>query len=84
MKLHTVITSFDGMHRTAYRILTACLDLILISLCLFCLYLTQADGSVLFSMWVQKSYITDTVLSAVLLSFGGAFLLDLAHKRDVE
>lgn len=82
MKIKNVITSFEGMHYTAYRTLTACLNLILISLCLFCLYLSQANKSILFSLWIQKSYITDTALSAVLLSFGGAFLLDIAHKSE--
>ena len=84
MKPQIVIASFNGMNRTAYRTLTACLNLILITLCLFCLYLAKADRSILLSLWVQKSYITDTALSAVLLSFGGAFLLDIAHKSEAE
>ena len=46
------------------------------------MYLTKASESVLFSMWAQKRYITDSALSAVLLSFGGAFLLDIAHKQE--
>ncbi len=84
MRFKNVAASFNAMHPSAYRFLVFCLSMILASLFLFCLYLEKANASVLFSMWVQRVYISETVLSAVLISFGGAFLLDVAHKRDAR
>jgi Na+/pantothenate symporter len=76
---NTVSRTFNKMDRAAYKLLKACLGTILVSLLMLCIYLHGATDSVLFSMWVQRDYIAECAVSAVTLSFGGAFLLDWAR-----
>ena len=78
--MKTVITSFNNMHHTAYRLLMLCLNLILLSLLFLCIYILTISKNVLFSLWIQRIYIGECALSAMILSFGGAFLLDYAEK----
>ena len=78
-----VSRTFNKMDRTAYRLLRLCLGMILVSLLMLCAYLLRATDSVLFSMWIQRKYIAECAVSAVTVSFGGAFLLDWA-KKDIN
>ena len=80
MKL--LFTTFNEMDRAAYRLLNICLGLILASLLGLCGYLTTAPADVLFSLWIQRYYISECALGAITVSFGGVFLLDWARKKE--
>lgn len=80
--LKMVISQFNRMYINAFWLLLICLNVILASLCMLCIYINTAHTKELFVLVRNHSYIAETFLSSLSLSFGGAFLLDYANAEN--
>ena len=79
-----VKNQFDRMYDKAFYLLVLCLNIILFSLCLLCIYIDSAASDKVFALLNAHSIVTDCILCSFLVSFGGAFLLDYAYVTEVK
>ena len=80
--LKTITYRFKHMNKAAISLLRICLHLTLTSVCITLVYIDSASHSALFWLWCERSYIISSILWSLILSFGGAFLLDYAAAAD--
>lgn len=80
--LKLIYYRFSNMHPSAVSLLKICLFIILSILSLTYVYLDTSPRSELFWLWCRLPYITECILSSVLCSFVGAFLVDYASVSD--
>ncbi len=74
-----VYIQFAHMHDKAFLLLILCLNIILFSLCSFFIYLDTASDAEVFVLLNYQKHIITVYMSSLLLSLGGAFLLDYAY-----
>lgn len=80
--LNKIILQFNRMYINAFLLLLICLNIILASLCLLCIYIDTAHEKELFVLINNRSNITQAFLFTLCLSFGGSFLLDYANAKN--
>ena len=73
---------FKSMNAPAMLLIQICRHLTLTSICITLVYIDSASHSTLFWLWCERSYIISSVLWSLILSFGGAFLLDYSAETD--
>ncbi len=72
---------FARMNYRAFSLLMICFNIILFSLCAFYIYLDTAKPTEIFALIYYRREIVTLYTSSLLLSLGGAFLLDYTYAR---
>ena len=79
--LKIIENRFSLMHPTSFFILKLAMNLILLSSCMLVIYIDLATKSECFILISHHRETIKFYLSSLVLSFGGAFLLDYVSAR---
>ena len=83
MKIYKLIYyRFNDMYPPAAALMQICLFIILISVSFTYIYIDAIATEELFWLWCERSYIAECIISSILCSLAGGFLLDIASVSE--